>query len=405
MNSLPIDELTDEELFNKKIIVEILKNINQGLGLAKISGKVTFIPYVVESDIVEIKITKNRSKYMEGKVINIIQAAKDRVKPKCKVFTKCGGCWYQHINYEKELELKKSFIVDILYIVGHLRPEVLDVIPSPKREGYRNHIQIKSSIKKELGFFKPKKIMVEPIPEEGCLLIPKEMNEFVKNLNKQKYIIPHINYRIRQNYKNEVYISGLDKNDAKYFYEKVGQYKYRIGIHNFFQVNRYQIENWLNVILKYVNYDKKIDKKYNTIIDLYCGVGLISFSLSEHAEKVIGIEINKNSIKDAKYSMELNNISNINFLTKKAYEALKDIKQADIIVIDPPRAGCKKEVINEILNIKPEKIIYVSCNPSTFSRDCRYLVDGGYELRQVQPIDMFPFTYHIEIIGLLVKNS
>jgi len=245
----------------------------------------------------------------------------------------------------------------------------------------------------------PEKIKVAPFPESGCLIIPEEMNETIKELNKTKNgIEPHRNYRIRQNYENNIYISGLEDNPApEYIYDKVGKYIYRIGIHNFFQINRYQIENWLNVILNYVG------EGHKTIIDLYCGVGLISLPLSERAEKVIGIEINKNSIKDATYSMLENKINNIEFIADDSGKALSKIDYADVIVLDPTRAGCDKKAINEILRIKPQKVIYVSCDTATFSRDCRLLVDGGYELKEVQPVDMFPYTYHIEVVGLLVK--
>ena len=395
-----IDDLSKEELFSKTFIVEITEHAAKGLGITRITGKVTFIPYVTTGDIVEIKIKKNRSKYMKAEAIRIVKPSAERIEPKCDIFTKCGGCWFQHITYKKELEIKKNTVENSLKVIAHLEPEILDPIPSPNREKYRNHIQIKSSIKKELGFFMPERIMVAPLPEDGCQIIPDEMNEFVKNLNKDKNkIIAHRNYRIRQNNENEVYIHGNDAIKApKYIYDKVRKYTYRIGMNNFFQVNRYQIENWLDVILNYVG------KGHNTIIDLYCGIGLISLPLSEIADKVIGIEINKNSIKDAIYSMEANGVENVEFVSKSAKRGMEEITQADVIVLDPTRAGCTKETVNEILRINPHKIVYASCDAATFSRDCRLLVDGGYELKQVQPVDMFPYTHHIEIVGLLCKK-
>lgn len=395
-----IDDLTTEEVLNRTFVVEIIDNATKGLGFTKITGKATFIPYVNKGDIVELKITKNRKKYMLAKPVNIIKPCSERIVPECKIYKLCGGCWYQHITYEHELKVKRESVINTLKTIGHLTPEVLEVIPSKNRKRYRNHIQVKSSIKRDLGFFMPEKVMVAPFPEEGCLLIPEEMNNFVREFNRDKNkIIPHNTYRIRQNYENEVFTNGIEGIDTpKYFYEKVGKYLYRVGFHNFFQVNRYQIENWLNAILDYVG------KGYDRIVDIYCGVGLITFPLSERAEDVIGIESNRSAIKDAKYSMEMNNINNVKFIDKKAKIGMKEIESANVIVIDPPRSGCQREVIKDIIKINPQKIVSVSCDAATFSRDCRYFVDAGYELKQVQPVDMFPFTHHIEMIGLLVKN-
>lgn len=396
-----IDDLSREELLNRHFIVEVSDYASKGMSVTRITGKVTFIPYVTPGDIVEIKIHKNRSKYMKAKPVKIIKPAEHRIKPKCPVFGECGGCWFQHVTYEKELETKLNSIKNTMKIIAKLEPEILEPIPSPRRERYRNHIQAKSSIKKDLGFFKAEKIMVIPFPEEGCLIMPEEMNKFVLELNKNKdEITPHINFRIRQNYENNVYVFGVNSiKPPDYIYDKVGEYVYRIGMHNFFQVNRYQIENWLNVILDYVGQGHK------TIIDVYCGVGLISLPLSERAEEVIGIEINRKSIQDAIYSKEHNNINNIKFLAQDAVKGLKDLLIADVVVIDPPRSGCQKGVIEEIVRINPEKIVYVSCDPATFARDSSRFDELGYKLEKIQPVDMFPYTHHIEIISLLIRKE
>jgi 23S rRNA (uracil1939-C5)-methyltransferase len=396
-----LDELSKEELLNRNFIVEVTDYASKGLSVTRIMGKVTFIPYVTPGDVVEIKIHKNRSRYMKAKPVKVIEPAEHRIEPKCPVFAECGGCWFQHVTYEKELETKLNSIKNTMKIIAKLQPKILDPIPSPRRERYRNHIQAKSSIKKDLGFFKAEKIIVIPFPKEGCLIIPEEMNEFVLKLNEEKdKITPHINFRIRQNYENNVYAFGFDSIEApEYIFDKVGKYVYRIGMHNFFQINRYQIENWLKVILDYVG------EGHNTIIDVYCGVGLISLPLSERAKEVIGIEINRKAIQDAIYSQGHNNIDNIKFISEDAVKGLKDILIADVIVIDPPRSGCQKGVIEEIVRINPKKIVYISCDPATFSRDCSRFAELGYELQEIQPVDMFPYTYHIEIISLLVKKG
>jgi 23S rRNA (uracil1939-C5)-methyltransferase len=402
LDGRPIDEISAEELKDKSFIVEISDYASKGLSVARIDGKVTFVPYVTPADIVEIRIKKIRSKYMMAEVVRIIHQAPQRIEPVCQIFTQCGGCWFQHVTYEEELKTKRKTVENSLKIIAHLQPDINEPIPSPSRKRYRNHIQIKSSIKRDLGFFKPEKIMVAPLPNNGCHIIPEEMNDFVLDLNEnhKDKIIPHQNFRIRQNHNNEVFVNGIEGIDIpEFIYDKVGKYEYRIGFHNFFQVNRYQIENWLNTILNYIG------DGHNTIVDLYCGVGLISLPLSERAEKVIGIEINRKAIHDANFSAEMNGVKNVEFLAKSADKGLAQVGEADVIVVDPPRAGCSRDVITDMVRLNPDKIVYVSCDPATFSRDCRLLADNGYELKQVQPIDMFPYTYHIEIVGLLEKTG
>ncbi len=397
-----IDDFTKEELKEKKFIVEITDHAAKGLSVTRISGKVTFIPYATVGDIVEIGIKKVKSKYMNGYITRIIKPSEHRIAQKCEVFTQCGGCWFQHLTYEKELEIKKNTLMKTLRVIAHLEPPVMDVIPSPTRDNYRNHIQIKSSMLRDLGFFMPEKIRVVPLPEGGCRIIPKEMNNYLNeiNTNKKTQIPIHHTFRIRQDCDNNIHSSGFDDIDnPKYIYDKVGKYTYRIGFHNFFQVNRYQIENWLNVIKDFVG------SGHNKILDIYCGVGLISLHLSDRAKKVIGIEINPKSIEDAIYSAKENNVNNVEFIASDSSKGLLEIDSADVVVLDPPRSGCDKKALSSIVRISPEKIVYVSCDPATFSRDCRILTDSGYELIKVQPVDMFPYTYHVEIVGLLVKND
>lgn len=395
-----IDELSTEEIKSRTFIIEIERMASKGYAISRIAGKVLFVPYVIIGDVVEIQIVKNKSKYMTAKPIRILKAGDGRTEPECPIYQTCGGCWFQHADYDKELEIKIEAFKNTMSSIGKLEPQINEVIKSPSRTKYRNHIQIKSSIKKDLGFFMPEKIMVAPLPEQGCMLIPDEMNEFVLELNRCKEKIkPHINFRIRQNYKGEVFANGIIDHEApEYFFEKVGNYTYRVGMHNFFQVNRYQIENWLNTILKYVG------EGHKSIIDLYCGVGLITLPLSQCSEKVVGIEMNRKSIKDANYSKDLNNITNVEFIDKDALIGMREVGNADVVVVDPPRSGCKKEVLAEIIDREPKKIVYVSCDGATFSRDSRILVDSGYELKEVQPVDMFPFTYHLETIALFEKQ-
>ena len=400
LDGISIDDISNDELKEKTFIVEIMDYASKGLSVTRIDGKVTFIPYVTPGDIAEIRIKKIRSKYMMAEALRIVKEAPHRIEPVCKIFTQCGGCWFQHISYEMELETKRKSVENALRVIAHLTPRIHEPIPSPKRGRYRNHIQIKSSIKRDLGFFKPEKIMVAPLPDDGCHIIPEEMNDFILDLNEnhKDQIIPHQNFRIRQNHKDEVYVNGIEGIEAPdYIYDKVGEYEYRIGYHNFFQVNRYQIKNWLNAILNYVG------TGHSTIVDLYCGVGLISLPLAERAEKVAGIEVNRKSVQDAKNSAEANNVRNVDFIASTAHKGLTKVGEADVIVVDPPRSGCSRDVISDMVRINPGKIVYVSCDPATFSRDCRLLTDNGYELIEVQPVDMFPYTFHIEVVGLLVK--
>ena len=191
-----------------------------------------------------------------------------------------------------------------------------------------------------------------------------------------------------------------------YFFEKIGDFKFKISATSFFQINTHQTIHLLNIIEDMIRRDAPTERLYPVILDAYCGVGLISLFLAKNAKQVIGIEEIKQSIDDAIFSAKENNIKNTVFINAKVENKINDVLEKykpEIIILDPPRAGCNKNILENILSSNVKKIIYTSCNPSTLTRDLEIL-RNNYEIKSIQPIDMFPHTYHIECVVLLERN-
>lgn len=369
----------------------------------ELKGKTFFITHAAPGDLVEAEIVLEKRDVVYGSVTRIWEKSYKRVDPPCPVFGQCGGCQMQHISYSDELAYKQSAVVEQL---EPLRREfalgqdiVQPIMASPRRFYYRNHIQIKSNRDKEIGFFERGRKAVVPLPEQGCMLLPEEMNSRLRSLSYED-IIPDNNMRVRQNNEGNVYIKKLATQPSpQYFHDMVHGIRFLIKMDNFFQTNRFQLENWISLILKLA--DLQGDE---TVLDLYCGGGLITLPLALRAQKAIGVELNPKSVQDARTSAQNSGIKNVEFVAGDAYEGSAGIDRVDVLVVDPPRAGLNPELVDWIngpaRRKRLRKMIYVSCNPSTFVRDARLLLQANARLQQVHPVDMFPMTYHVELVSL-----
>lgn len=436
----------------------------EGEGIAKIEGYPVFIPGALIGEKVKVIITKVKKNFAYGNLLEILEESDKRRIPDCRSYNVCGGCTAQHLSYEEQLDFKFSRVKDCIRKIGGLDDSIVKYpIGMENIYRYRNKVQFPVGMvngKLSIGFFSEKSH--EIIDMDTCLLqdeeseqiiaiIRKWMNDYsimpAKNDGKffKKGLIRHIVVRKAFN-TNEImvilvttnkeipYIEKLietlnskncairsivqninDKDTnlvmgekcitlwgADYICDYIGKYKFNISPLSFFQVNPVQTEVLYNKALEYADLNGD-----EVVFDAYCGTGTISLFLSQKAKMVYGVEIIPQAIDNAKVNAEINNVKNAQFYVGKSEEIIpqliKDGIIPDVIVVDPPRKGCDSKLLDALGKAKPRRIVYVSCDPSTLARDLKYLESHGYKTQEIQPVDMFPMTKHIENVAFLTK--
>ena len=374
------------------MITKIERLDHQGRGIAKINDKITFIPKCLPGEVVDVSITLDKKKYMEARLNKVIEKSPSRIDVDCPYFELCGGCQLRHMSYEDELKYKENKVKDIFKKYATFDTKINEVVGT-NIDRYRNKIVFQ--VDKKIGFFEEKTNKLIPI--EKCLLISDEMNEVLKDISidniNQITIREGNELMVFDNYYNKL----LDTNDS--IISNIGDVKYKVSQKSFFQINKNQTVNLYNKVLEYASL-----KGSENVLDLYCGIGSIGLFLANKAKHVLGVEINSSSIEDANYNAKLNNITNTEFILGDTKKVLSDNSfKADVVVVDPPRSGLDKEVVNDLLKINPDKIVYVSCDPITLVRDLN-LLNVNYNIKEVSLFDMFPRTYHIESVVLLERK-
>ncbi len=392
-----------------EILIEKLDN--EGNGLSHINGKIIFIPKCLEGELVDIDIVKETKKYYIGKLNKIIIPSKKRINSPCKYFNKCNGCNLLNMNYEDTISYKENKIKEIFkkYLNYNLN---VNVIECDNYYNYRNKVLL--HIKdKSIGFINEDKIT----NIDECKIINNNLNntiKFIKSLN-----IINGKVLLRVNYLNEILIlidtkdninfnkvgsniKGIILNNKviygqDHFIDTVNDLKFKVSYNSFFQVNKDVNSKLFNIIKDNIN-----DK--DNVLDLYCGVGTLGINASLKASSVLGIDNLESNIKDANENKKLNNIKNIEFIYGDASIFPKYInKNIDAIIVDPPRNGLNKFTLKNIIEYKPNKIIYVSCDPFTLVRDLKELMNI-YSMDKYYLLDMFPFTHHIESLMVLERK-
>ncbi|MGE7838752.1 23S rRNA (uracil(1939)-C(5))-methyltransferase RlmD [Viridibacillus arvi] len=443
---------------NDRLTVYIEDLTHDGAGVAKIDGYPLFIQGGLPDETAEVHVLKTLKNYGFAKIINITEPSPDRVVAPCPVFAQCGGCQLQHLSYEGQLKWKEKMVRNVMTRIGKIDAPVLPVKGMDNPWNYRNKAQIPFGLNGEApiaGFYKTKshdivdtdrcliqtaeadaileglkprlwKLGIKPYDEQtgqGMLrhvvvrkgratnevmvvLVTKKLKfpqaEAAVELIKQ--LVPNVT-SIMQNINGEKtnVIFGNETlklwgNDT--IEDTIGDVRFEISARSFYQVNPEQTEVLYKQALDYA--DLKGDE---TVIDAYCGIGSISLFLAQKAKYVMGVEIVPQAIEDAKRNAELNGFTNTYFEAGPAEEVIprwyKEGKTADVLVVDPPRKGCDEALLNTILEQRPKRVVYVSCNPATLARDLRILEDGGYKTQEVQPVDMFPHTAHCEAVAWL----
>lgn len=449
---------------DKMYVVEIVDIGQGGVGIGKFEGFTVFVDGGLVKDKIKVKITKSKKNYAVGEIVEILEPSPYRVERKCnKELKECGGCQIQELDYKEQLNVKTNEVKQVISRIGKLDDVVIhNALGMEEPFRYRNKAQFpiqKVDGVPVIGFYKKKSHDI--IPTDQCI-IQHDVNDKIIKIIKTyiraykvsiydekthtgvlRHLVTKVGFTTKEvmvvlvaNGRKLPYLNELASvlkenipgfktlvvnvnrektnvilgNENRVIYgdgkinDNIGDLVFEISPLSFFQVNPVQTEVLYNKALEYANLGEN-----DTVFDIYCGIGTISLFLAQKAKKVYGIEIVEEAIKDAKINAKINNLDNVEFYVGKAEEVVpkmyKQGKRANVVVVDPPRKGCDEKVLDTIVSMEPDRVVYVSCSPSTLARDLNYLDERGYKCLEVQPVDMFPHSVHIENVALIVKKK
>lgn len=463
---MPVKKKQETEL-------DVTKIAFGGRGIAKIDGFTVFVDGAVPGDRVAARIVKKKKNYAEARTLSVISPSSDRVEPRCRYAGWCGGCKWQFLAYERQLEYKRSHVQEALEHIGGLEGiRVHPVVPSERIFGYRNKMEFSFSDRRWLL---PEELGDPDIPRDfalglhvpgtfdkildidACLLQPEKGNrilndarDFIKSSGLPPYgLRSHEGFwrflMLRHSVAEDRWLVNVVtssredrtlKSLADYLTaahgdiagvvnnvtarkaavaageyevpvsgrvvlsERLGGFEFEVSANSFFQTNTRQAEKLYDTVRRYAGLQGG-----ETVVDLYTGTGTIPVWLAKDAGEVIGLELVDAAVADAEKNCRRNGIENCRFIAGDIRKSIAGIeKTPEVMVIDPPRAGMHKDVVKAVTGLAPERIVYVSCNPSTLARDISMLAEQ-YRVEEVQPVDMFPHTFHIEAVARLVKKT
>lgn len=442
--------------------IEITGITAENSGVGRFQGMAIFVPDTAIGDVVKVKIIKTSKSYCIGKIEKIITPSPNRINTDCPQSIQCGGCSFRHMTYEEECNVKHQRVIDALQRIAGIEIEVAPIVKADNPDRYRNKAQLpigkNANGKMELGFFAKRSHRL--IHFSDCLLQPEVFGKVIEAFKEWQSItkdepymesahkgrLRHLYIRYSQStgdvmvcivvngggvHKEDLLVECLRSKVSQlksvvininrektnvimgpktrtiwgddYITDELCGLKFNISPLSFYQVNPSQTEQLYSIAKEFAQLDSS-----QTVLDLYCGTGTIGLSMADSAKKIIGVEIIPQAIENAKTNAEINNIENAEFICADASEAAKKFVQdnihADVVILDPPRKGCSEHVINHLAyNIRPDRIVYVSCDPATLARDIKLFNEKGYSPEKVTPVDMFPRTGHVETVCLLSK--
>jgi len=443
--------------------IEITGLGSAGEGVGRFKDIAVFVPGALPGETVKATAEFIKKSFIAGKLLEIIKPSPDRVTPVCPVYKTCGGCQLQHLSYETELKEKREQVKAALERIGHLRDiKIMPTIGSDHPLYYRNKMQFPVTGKNgklQIGCYAlnthrvidvtdcciqkqknneiasvvrtwMKQYKIMPYDEDKrtgvirhvmgrvgvrtgevmvCLVTAQDtvphLKELVKMLKAEipgvKSVVQNINKRSTNVILGEKTKLIAGEPTIK---DKIGTLKFNISAQSFFQVNSEQAEKLYNTALEFAALNGT-----ETVVDLYCGTGTITLFMAQKAKQALGIEIVPSAIRDARKNAAANHITNADFLLGDAAVEMPKLAaeglRPDVVILDPPRAGCEERVLAAIVKVKPERVVYVSCNPATLARDLAYLYEHGFNINKVQPCDMFSRTHHVETVVLLTRKK
>lgn len=388
---------TELEVFIERIVPG-------GMGMAHAEGRTIFVALAAAGDYVRVRVEKTRGKVAFASIIEMLAPSTVRVEPPCPYFGRCGGCDFQQLSYDAQLEAKISIVQDCLRrIAGIETPVEVKIKASPNAWRYRSRAQWQyDPVRKALGYFERGSHRVCDVVE--CPVIVPALQESLTNLREamREDVLPAHVAEFQAVAGDGAAVSIIPPvNESKIEREvtrTINGFRYRFDAEGFFQINHEQLPSLIDAALS--------DCGGETAIDLYCGVGLFTLPLANRFKRVIGVEASDVAINYARLNIEAAQLTNAQAECARVGEWLKhnaaDLAPVDLVLLDPPRAGVEdSDALDGILALRPKHIAYVSCDPATLARDLRVLIGGGYNLDSVAAFDMFPQTHHVETIAHL----
>ena len=385
--------------------LEIVALSNLGVGIAKPNDWVVFVPFTLPGEKVSAKVWRNEANCSHADLVEILVPSPDRIEPKCRHFGVCGGCQYQHLAYEKQLEWKTRQVRELLQHMVGIESDVQPAIPSPKEWGYRSKITPHFQKPKGAGDFPIGFLEVNRrtrlVDISYC---PIAMDEINNNLDAVR---SEVKANISRYKKGATLLlratnGDIETNHRTPVSEKVGGLTFNFLAGDFFQNNPFILEAFTGHAA-----DQASGPGQKYLLDAYCGSGLFGLSLASRFEQVVGIELSETSADWARRNALTNGIENAQFIAASAENLFADITfPADetSVLIDPPRKGCSEDFLKQLFAFGPSRVVYVSCNPATQMRDLRSFLEQGYQIDNIQPFDLFPQTRHLECVIALSRS-
>jgi 23S rRNA (uracil1939-C5)-methyltransferase len=371
--------------------IQIEKMVYGGAGLARTDQGIVFVPRAAPGDVLEVEIFDRKKDYSTARITRVIEPSASRQTPDCPNYETAGCCHWQHIQYARQLEIKDAVLRETLQRTGRIAWDG----PIPIISGPEKNYRLRATFHvrdRQVGFLRERGNTVVPIQE--CSSLVNELNAFIPEANRLLASFDNVE-EIRA-------VSGPEV-AATFDGRSTGMENPRIHVQDFlfelhpdafFQSNRYLLSEFINEVLNQIGSDPKY------VLDLFCGSGFFSIPVAKRSVEVLGVESNRVAVRQGRQNANLNHVENIQFVERDVDSALKDARiKPDLVLLNPPRTGCGKQTAERIAELKAPRIVYVSCNPSTFAREAAVFVKQGYNLEHITMVDQFPNTYHIEMVA------
>jgi 23S rRNA (uracil1939-C5)-methyltransferase len=376
----------------------------EGHAIGRLDDLVVFAEYGIPGETVAVEIYRKNADFANARVVEVLQSSPDRVEAPCPYYGVCGGCHWQHINYERQLQLKRHVVQEQLRRIGKFESQpVNETIGAADPWGYRNHLRLSTGRHGDLGFMRRGSHRFLPI--DRCLIADPKINDAIALLQGKGAGLHQVELRAGVNTGELMVQPDMTDREpsappgSKVYRESLLGREFQISAPSFFQSNTAQAERLVRLVRE------KLDPQPDELLlDAYAGVGTFAALFAADVREVIGIEESPAAVADA--AVNLAGMANARYIEGKVEAVLPELReQPDAVILDPSRLGCHPTVIDAVLSLGPRKLVYVSCDPATLARDLRLLVDGGFELLDVTPLDMFPQTYHIECVANLRRSG
>jgi 23S rRNA (uracil1939-C5)-methyltransferase/tRNA (uracil-5-)-methyltransferase len=392
--------------YHQELDVRIDNLTNLGSGVARVDGWVVFVPFALPGELVRCRIYRNHKNYSESDLMEVLEASPERVPAPCPLFGTCGGCQYQHLAYEKQIVWKQRQVEELLKHMAQIEHPVLPVIASPQQYGYRSKItphfhKPKDGEIGEIGFLRAgtRNAMID-VPQ--CPIAMPQLNERLTVVREQARA-NSASFKNGSTLLMRAAANGVLSRPDELAIEVVGDVRFEFQAGDFFQNNPFILPAFVDYAI-----GEALGTGARFLVDAYCGSGLFGISAARHFEEVIGVEVSESAVKKAAHNAEINGLTNCRFIAADAREIFKEVAHLGsetVVIVDPPRAGCSEEFLQQLFVFAPQRVVYISCNPATQMRDLVLFAQAGYQLAKVQPFDLFPQTKHLECVMTLTAAA